>query len=157
MASVPLYTIGHGNRSIDEFIALLKHYQIAFVLDVRSQSYSRYQPQFSQSALENVLKRHQISYLFMGDALGGRPQDQSCYIDGKVDYARLREKTFYQQGIHRLQTAWEKQLRVVLLCSEMKPQQCHRSKLIGNTLYEQAIPVSHIDEEGVLKSQQEIN
>ncbi len=67
------------------------------------------------------------------------------------------QSPFYLQGIARLRVVWEKQLRVALLCSEAKPQECHRSKLIGNTLFEQQILISHIDENGFCKEQQAIN
>jgi uncharacterized protein (DUF488 family) len=103
------------------------------------------------------LQQQSIGYIFMGDALGGRPRDATCYVDGKVDYSRMCTKAFYQQGIQRLRIAWEKQLRIVLLCAEVKPQECHRSKLIGNTLFEQHIAVAHIDETGECKTQQEVN
>ncbi len=154
---IPLYTIGHGNRSIESFLALLERYTIDFLVDVRSQPYSRYNPHFSKDALEASVVQRGLHYVFMGDALGGRPSDQSCYDVGKVDYALVQNKVWYQQGIARLHTAWEKQLRVALLCSELKPQDCHRSKLIGNTLLEQDIAVAHIDENGELKGQDELN
>ncbi|HTK08121.1 MAG TPA: DUF488 domain-containing protein [Ktedonobacteraceae bacterium] len=157
MAPVPIYTIGHGNRSIADFIALLQRYQISYVADVRSQPYSRYMPHFSKNALEQALHAQHLHYLYLGETLGGRPLDRSCYVDGKVDYALVREKPWYLQGIQRLRTAWEKQLTVALMCSELKPQECHRGKLIGNTLLEQGITVAHIDETGVLREQEEIN
>lgn len=155
--NIPLYTIGHGNRSIEFFFALLERYTIDFLVDVRSQPYSRYNPHFSKDALEAVIVQHRLHYVFMGNSLGGRPSDQSCYSDGKVDYALVQKKVWYLQGIARLHTAWEKQLRLALLCSELKPQDCHRSKLIGNTLLEQGVPVAHIDEGGELKGQDELN
>jgi len=43
------------------------------------------------------------------------------------------------------------------MCSEIKPQECHRSKLIGRTLTEQGIDVRHIDEAGLLKTQTDVN
>ncbi len=154
---VPLYTIGHGNRSIESFLALLERYGIDFLVDVRSQPYSRYSPHFSKAALEASITPCGLHYVFMGDTLGGRPSDQSCYVANKVDYALLGEKAWYQQGIARLCTAWEKQLCIALLCSELKPQECHRSKLIGNTLLNQQIDVAHIDEDGELKGQAQLN
>ena len=157
MTQVPIFTIGHGNRSIEEFVALLQRYEIAYVIDVRSQPYSRYNPQFSKHALEKALQVYALHYVFMGDTLGGRPSDPQCYVDGRVDYALLREMPFFQQGIKRLRTAWEKQLRVAIMCSEARPQECHRSKLIGNTLIEQQIAVAHIDETGECREQQVIN
>ncbi len=154
---VPLYTIGHGNRSIESFFALLERYAIDFLIDVRSQPYSRYNPHFSKAPLEASITQHGLHYVFMGDTLGGRPSDQSCYVANKVDYALMGEKVWYQQGIARLRTAWEKQLCAAIMCSELKPQECHRSKLIGNTLLSQHIDVAHIDEEGELKGQADLN
>ena len=157
MVVTPIYTIGHGNRSLEAFLELLQRYEIAHVIDIRSQPYSRYTPHFSRAALEHSLKEHHIRYVFMGDTLGGRPQDASCYREDKPQYDIIRTKPFYLQGIARLRIVWEKQLCVALLCSEAKPQECHRSKLIGNTLIEQQIQVSHIDESGYCKDQQAIN
>ena len=82
------------------------------------------------------MREHDFQYLYLGNTLGGRPDDQSCYVNGRVDYALVREKPWYLQGIQRLCTAWEKQLTVAVLCSELKPEECHRGKLIGNTLVE---------------------
>ncbi len=157
MANIPIYTVGYGNRSIEEFVNLLQQYEIKFLIDARSHPYSRYKPEFSKEALAKRLKQYDIQYIFMGDTLGGRPDDDTCYLDGRVDYAKVREKAFYQQGISRLHTAWEKQLRFALMCSEAKPEECHRSKLIGNTLIEQQIEVAHIDETDKIKTQEEIN
>jgi len=93
----------------------------------------------------------------MGDTLGGRPKDDSCYVDGRVDYSKVCKKAFYLEGISRLHTAWEKQYAVALMCAETKPQECHRSKLIGNTLRDENIEVAHIDEMDKLKTQLEVN
>lgn len=158
MEKFPIYTVGYGNRSIEIFTELLQRYSIKYVVDVRSQAYSQYNAHFSKDALEKYLGEHAIRYMFLGDALGGRPKDESCYDkDGKVEYAKLASKSFYQEGIQRLRTAWEKNLQVAVMCSEMKPEQCHRGKLIGNTLIEQGITVAHIDENGEIKEQREIN
>ena len=157
MTTIPIYTVGYGNRSIDDFVKLLQDYNIKFLVDIRSQPYSRFSPAFSKDALDKRMKQHHMQYIFMGDTLGGRPKDSSCYVDGKVDYAKVREKSFYQKGISYLQTAWGKQLRIALMCSEAKPQECHRTKLIGNTLAEQNIDVVHIDETGATKTQLLIN
>ena len=157
MAPIPIYTIGYGNRSFGDFVKLLQHYEIKFLVDIRSQPYSRFNPDYSKDALERRINSPLMRYIFMGDTLGGRPKDSSCYIDNKVDYKRVREKPFFQRGIAYLHTAWEKQLRIALMCSEAKPQECHRTKLIGNILTEQNIDVAHIDETGAIKTQAQIN
>jgi len=86
-----------------------------------------------------------------------RIHGNTAYVNGKVDYAKLREMAFFQKGIAQLHTVWKRQLRVALMCSEAKPQECHRSKLVGNTLVEQDIAVAHIDEAGEIKTQDEVN
>ena len=152
-----IYTIGYGARSLEVFIKLLKKYEIKYVIDIRSKPYSRYKPEFSKFVLDASLDQNNIRYVYMGDLLGGRPDDPDCYDDeGKVDYERLKRKDFYRQGIKRLQKAASLDERVVLMCSEGKPERCHRSKLIGKTLAELNIPVLHIDENGELITQEVI-
>jgi len=152
----PVFTIGYGARTVDGLIAVLQTQQIVFLVDVRSAPYSRFKPEFSKEALERTLKQQGIRYVYLGDALGGRPADPSCYVDDKVDYEQVRQRAFYQAGIERLRAAWARGVRFALMCSEGKPEQCHRSKLIGETLAGFGIPVLHIDEHDQLRSQSEV-
>ena len=153
---VPIFTIGYGSRSVDEFIQVLQEHEIAYLIDVRSAPYSRYKPEFSRERLDAELEQHGIRYVFMGDTLGGRPDGEDCYdVNGKVDYTKLKITERYLSGIKRLQGAFTQQQRVVLMCSEGKPEQCHRSKLIGESLEEQNIRVTHIDENDELQSHDE--
>ena len=154
--TIPIYTIGYGSRSIAELIEVLHQHEIAYVIDVRSAPYSRYKPEFSKAPLANELERHNIRYVFMGDTLGGRPDDETCYVNGKVDYEKVKTTEFYQRGIERLHTAFTQQQSLVLMCSEGKPEECHRCKLIGTTLTTQNIPVIHIDENGEQMTQEQI-
>ncbi|MEI2693295.1 MAG: DUF488 domain-containing protein [Anaerolineae bacterium] len=152
----PIFTIGYGARTVNELIAVLRAQQILFLVDVRTVPYSRFKPEFSKDALERELKQQGVRYIYLGDALGGRPADPDCYVDDKVDYERVKDKAFYQAGIQRVRTAWQRGVRFVLMCSEGKPEQCHRSKLIGETLAGLGIPVAHIDEQDQLRSQDEV-
>jgi uncharacterized protein (DUF488 family) len=157
MNQTPIYTIGYGAREIKEFLAVLKSQQIDFLIDIRSKPYSRYKPEFSKQALQRNLQAQGIRYVFMGDTLGGQPDDRECYDeDDKVDYEKIRDKPFYQEGIGRLRQVWQNQLRVVLMCSEGKPEMCHRSKLIGQTLVNQDMSVAHIDEHDQLINQEDV-
>lgn len=151
-----IFTIGYGKRTADELLDTLKRYGIDFVVDVRSSPYSSYKPEFSRDAIKVALSINGIRYVYMGDLLGGRPTDADCYIDGKVDYDRLKVTTPFQQGIARLRSAWEQSLHVCLMCSEGRPEECHRSKLIGEVLNFEGIKVQHIDSEGTLRDQQSV-
>ena len=142
---------------MDEVVAQLKEQGIEFVVDVRSQPYSRYQPEFSKNALAQHLARAGLHYIFMGDQLGGRPQDPTCYTEnGNVDYGECRRRDFFQEGIKRLLTACERGYSLALLCSEGNPANCHRSGLIGSELDDCGVQVFHLMPDGSQKFQSDI-
>lgn len=153
----PVYTVGYGTRDIDSFIGVLRRYDIAYLIDVRSRPYSRYKPDFSKEPLEERLREAGIRYVYMGDSLGGLPIDRTCYDENdRVDYAKVAERDFYLSGIERLAKAQSQGLTVTIMCSEGKPENCHRSKLIGKTLARRGMPVAHIDENDQLISQDDV-
>ena len=59
-------------------------------------------------------------------------------------------------GIERVRRAREEGIRLALMCSEGRPEDCHRSKLVGQSLAELGIPVTHLDEAGVPRTQDEV-
>jgi uncharacterized protein (DUF488 family) len=144
MENSSLYSIGHGNKSIDTFIDELKYFGINFLIDIRSKPYSKYSPQFNQNELKFSLLDKKITYTFMGDVLGGLPDDSSCYTNGHVDYEKLKVKDFFKEGLNRLITANEKKIKVAIMCSESNPEECHRTKLIGEELKKNNITLNHI-------------
>lgn len=150
---IPIYTIGYGGRTPHELATLLKEREVECLVDVRSAPYSRFRPEFGREALQAFLDSLGLRYVFLGDSLGGRPGDESCYTDGKVDYDRIRQRDFFRRGIERLRKASEQGMSVALMCSEGKPEECHRSKLIGVALEEAGLEVRHLDEQGQLQSQ----
>jgi ATP-dependent DNA helicase RecQ len=156
MQVTPIYTIGYGAQGIEDFLRVLQTHQIQYLIDVRSKPYSSHKPAFSKSALQTFLESNEIRYVFMGDALGGQPDDPSCYTDGKVDYAKIAQQPFYRKGIERLHNAHRQGLRVALMCAEGKPENCHRAQLIGQTLTAEGIKVEHIRENGEVITQDQV-
>lgn len=131
-----LYSIGHGQKTQEEFLAELKSFDIHFLVDVRTSPYSKWGPQFNQGIIENWLQKEKIRYIYMGDYIGGRPQNDICYDeDGYFDYHKMAEELSFKTGLHRLVDANSKNCRVAIMCSESDPSECHRSKLIGRELY----------------------
>lgn len=162
MKKSTLYSIGHGNKSIEIFIEELKHFGIGYLIDIRSKPYSKYSHQFNQNELKHLLLSHNITYAFMGDLLGGLPEDNTCYTNGHVDYDKLKEKDFFKNGLQRLITANNKNINVAIMCSESKPEECHRTKLIGEELKKNDIIINHITrtknkaKELIIKSQGDV-
>ncbi|HEY5507932.1 MAG TPA: DUF488 domain-containing protein, partial [Paludibacter sp.] len=145
MNETTLYSIGHGNKSIDDFINELKSFNIYYLLDIRSKPYSKWSPHFNQAQLDLELKKNGISYVYMGNSLGGLPEDRSCYdLQGRVVYEKIKDKDFFISGLKRLITADENHIKIAIMCSESKPEECHRTKLIGQELMKRGISIKHI-------------
>jgi uncharacterized protein (DUF488 family) len=146
METQSVFSIGHGNKTIDEFISELHSYDIKFLIDIRSKPYSKFSQHFSQQALKAVVEREGIRYVYMGQELGGLPtHDLTCFTnEGKVDYNKLKEKDSFKEGLQRLLKANSMGLKVCIMCSESDPKMCHRSKLIGVELQKKGITLQHI-------------
>jgi uncharacterized protein (DUF488 family) len=145
-----IYTIGHSNVAVAQFVDLLRPYAIQVLADTRSQPYSRYAPRFNRESLKASMEHAGITYIHLGDQLGGRPRGAHYYrAKGAVDYARLAEAPFYREGIERLKLAAEDRCLAVM-CSEADYKDCHRYKLITRSLVKEGIEVHHILHSGGL-------
>lgn len=149
-----LYTIGHSRHSIDRFVELLDRHAITAIADVRSTPYSARHPQFNRENLEICLGDHGIGYVFLGNQLGARPDDPTCYQDGTVQYERLAATGLFHEGLTRVRNGAHK-YRLALLCAEADPLECHRFVLICRRLKGPNIQIHHILMNGALESQDE--
>jgi uncharacterized protein (DUF488 family) len=67
-----LYTVGHGTRSLDDLVKVLKDAEINILVDVRSYPASRTNPQFNKSNMETHFSAQMgIEYMHVAE-LGGR-------------------------------------------------------------------------------------
>lgn len=150
-----IYSIGHGSKNIEELIKELQSFNIEFLIDIRSKPYSKWNPQFNQAPLKAIIELNRMKYVFLGDKLGGLPNDRECYdYNGKVIYDIIKNKKFFKEGLNRLITACKKEIKIAIMCSESKPEECHRSKLIGEELLKFEISLNHIISENKIKSQE---
>lgn len=134
---------------------MLKEHGIEVLVDTRSRPYSRYAPHFNSRALAATLSKDGIGYLFLGNALGGRPEGEEFYdAEGRVDYALVERSRSFLDGIVRLER--EISVRTVaVLCSEENPAGCHRRLLVGWALGERRIVVQHIRGNGGVQTEGE--
>ena len=151
-----IFTIGYGNYDIETFVKILSKYDVRYIIDIRSAPFSKYNKDFNYDNLREKLNDFGIELVFMGKELGGRPSDDTYYDEGIVLYDKIKDSELFKKGIERLLKAASINCNVALMCSELKPENCHRSKLIGEVLREKDVEVLHIDENGVAQSQQYI-
>jgi len=83
-----VYTIGHSNHEIGDFLCLLNKHGIDLILDVRSTPYSKRYPQFNREELQVVLQSHQLAYKGFGLWFGARQAALPCLH--KIRYLRGR-------------------------------------------------------------------
>ena len=150
-----IYTIGHSNHPIERFVELLRGAGIEAVLDVRSVPQSRHFPQFGRKRLEETLASNGIDYVFLGDALGGKPKDPAVRRNGVVDYQLVAATPLFQDGLTRVAQEGAAR-RVALMCAEKAPMDCHRTVLIARHLAGRGHEVTHVLADGTAKSHAEI-
>ena len=146
--SLRVYTIGHSNHTWETFLQLLQHNRIHIVVDVRSKPYSRFCPHSNKKRLEKSLYGADISYIYLGNLVGGMPEEDEYYDDeGYVLYDRLVDSPRFQEGISRIEELIRRS-RIALMCGEEDPHKCHRRFLIGAILVGKGIELRHIRKDG---------
>ena len=151
-----VFTVGHSNATLEDWLDLLRRNRIDVVADVRSSPASRYTPHFGGNQLRWALGEHDIHYLFLGRELGGRPPDRRFYdADGFVRYDLLADSEPFKEGLARvLRGAID--YRIALMCGEEDPLSCHRRRLVGRALGAAGTTVAHLRHDGRVESEQEV-
>ncbi|HYL47032.1 MAG TPA: DUF488 domain-containing protein [Candidatus Limnocylindrales bacterium] len=143
----PVYTIGHSNRTIDDFIGLLRANGVQRVIDIRTIPRSRHNPQFNKEALAPALRAKTIGYVHL-KKLGGLRHVRADSVNlgwhnasfrGFADYMQTEE---FEQGLERAMKLAEAKPSA-LMCAEAVPWRCHRS-LVADALEVRGFPVMDI-------------
>lgn len=154
--NMSIFTVGHSNHSLEKLIYLLRDNEINLLIDVRSSPYSKYTIHFNGGGLKKSLTDLGIEYKFMGKELGGLPDDDAFYDDtGRVLYFHIAESNEFKKGISEIVKVIPSR-RIVLLCAEENPAECHRRLLIGRVLFELGIKVSHIRADGSIQTEENL-
>jgi uncharacterized protein (DUF488 family) len=149
--SPTIYTIGHGTRTIEEFIELLRGAGIERLVDVRSFPGSRRHPHFGKDALAASLTEAGIAYEWERD-LGGfrkaRADSRHTAIRnaGFRGYADHMETPKFRAARDRLIEGSE-QTRTTVMCAESLWWRCHR-RMLSDSLTAAGCDVRHIMEGG---------
>ena len=152
--ALSFFTIGHSNRSLEDFIALLTEAKIALVADIRKIPRSRTNPQFNQDALPQSLAASGIAYEHIaslggrrGRAKGAGQDTNKLWTNGSfrnyADYALSEE---FAEGFAYLREEGHRH-RTAMMCSEAVWWRCHR-RIVTDYLIAQGEQVCHIMAKG---------
>lgn len=151
-----VYTIGHSNHSFNNYLSMLKYHSINLVVDVRSIPYSKHAQWSKKSSIENSLLENSIKYKYLGDKLGGKSHDENVkFENGMIDYELYSKTIEFKNGIKEL-TGYIMEDRTCIMCSESNAYFCHRFSLISRWLTENDYKVLHINYNGNLISNSEL-
>jgi uncharacterized protein (DUF488 family) len=142
-----MLTIGHSNRTLEDFLALLKAHGVERLVDVRTVPRSRHNPQFNRETLPEPLAGAGIEYFHM-PGLGGLRHARRDSINegwrnlsfrGYADYMQTAE---FERNLGDLQRL-EHGRTTAVMCAESVPWRCHRT-LIADALTARCVAVQHI-------------
>ena len=146
----PLFTVGHSDRSIDDFIALLASAQIGLVVDVRRLPGSRRHPQFDEDSLRVSLDAAGIGLDRITELGGRRPVSKDIPFETN---ALWRNRSFHNYADHALSDDFRAGLdslvesgrhaRTAVMCSEAVWWRCHR-RIIADHLLARGESVFHL-------------
>ena len=147
MQQKSIWTIGHSTHTLDEFMVMLKSFQIGLVADIRSFPGSRRYPYFNKESLAVSLPENEIEYIHLRD-LGGRrktttySRNTGWRVAAFRGYADYMETDKFNSAIKELEYLAGKK-RVAFMCAEAVWWRCHRS-LVSDYLKHQGWTVIHI-------------
>ena len=142
-----VFTLGHSTLPIERFMGVLQIYGIEQLVDIRTITRSRHNPQFNNSTLAESLSTQHLEYAHI-QALGGlrRARKDSpntgwrnASFRGYADYMQTEEFQDALEGLIHL----SRRKRVAIMCAEAVPWRCHRS-LVADALWVRGIPVVEI-------------
>ncbi len=127
-----IFTIGHSNRTPEEFLATLADFGVQTLVDVRTRPVSHF-PHFKGEALAALLADAGIAYVWLGPQLGGLRAG---------GYGAWMATPQFAAGIERLE-GLARTGPTAFMCAERDPSHCHR-KYIAVTLKGRGWTVRHL-------------
>jgi uncharacterized protein (DUF488 family) len=144
-----LYTVGHGVRSTEELVAVVRSAGAGRIVDVRRYPGSRRHPQFGRAELAAWLPELGVAYEWRGDELGGRrtPIAESNHPEwrdlGFRAFADYMDTPAFDAAMQRLLADAQRDPPLAVMCAETLWWRCHR-RLIADAAVARGAEVVHL-------------
>lgn len=148
-----IFTVGHSNRSLAVFLALLKSAGVDLLADIRTRPASRYAPHFNGRALAKSLAGEGIGYRHIPSLGGLRPAadepslNTHWQVGGFRNYADYAMTSEFRAGLRELLALAERHA-VAIMCAEADWHHCHR-RIVTDYLLAAGVDVHHILDSGI--------
>jgi uncharacterized protein (DUF488 family) len=129
-----VYSLGHSNVDIKEFLNTLKKFHIQHILDIRSVPKSAYVPHFDKENLEDELTENKIGYTYCGLTVGGRQ---------KIDFLEYSKSSQYHEALKQMERIIDRK-NCAIMCSEKDFRHCHR-RFVSDSLIRDGYEVIQIE------------
>lgn len=175
-----IYTLGYtlfqsyAGIDVDSMFRTLQHFNVSYLVDVRSVPYSKQYPQCNAEALKAYGRRYNVPYAHMPELGAKADPSQDVYSKASdiffddifpiaksnrpekvelnaweeiVDFRKFRHAEYFTDGLKRIETAYDKGFTLALMCSEKNPMECHRYFLASKSIEQKFgdwITVEHI-------------
>ncbi len=146
-SEITLYTVGHSNRSAEEFVGLLLKNGVEVLVDIRKLPGSNKYPHFNRDELAGSLARAGIRYAYLKELGGRRRRSKDSKNTAWKNrsfraYADHMETDEFRRGIDSL-LGYAADGRAAVMCSEAVWWRCHRA-LVADYLKAMGVNVYHI-------------
>lgn len=146
----PVFTVGHGSLSLEDFVGILSGAGVDLLVDIRRYPGSRRHPHFARASLAVSLPQHGVAYEWWGKSMGGRRTSGEAALerhgawenDAFRAYASFMDGPEFQEGLRHLMEV-SQESAVAIMCAETLWWRCHR-RLVADALVARGRQVLHL-------------
>jgi uncharacterized protein (DUF488 family) len=145
-----LYSIGHSTRSHEELVQALRAWGVTTLVDIRTITRSRTNPQFDRARLTRRLSHDGIAYVAIPGLGGRRPRSKTAdparnagwHVAAFHHYADYAETPAFAAALAEL-LALARSSICAMMCAEALWWRCHR-RIVADYALLRGVRVRHI-------------
>lgn len=148
------YTIGHGKIDTNDFILILKKYNINCVIDIREKGnlHEDKSDKYKHNSVKTLLNDSGIYYIPMNEEFNFKVMNEDEFLD----FEEVRTSEGFKKGISRIENGLAKGFNIAVMGSEIEPINCNRAIIIAYSLATKSIEMEHIISKELVKNQQDV-